>query len=146
MEKIKGEIAFTKDIVDRMEEELDMPREKIEANIDAMIRSMHVRSNEVDCGTMFLPFLGTMYFRVNTVHRLVERLENKGLKLSNVMTNLKNKVKLLRPMLEYWKDSEPQARIERIKNSYVNKGKSVKEIEEFQNKKYNEFKENQKYS
>jgi len=146
MEKIRGEIAFKQDVVDRMVEELGMPRDKVEKNLEAMILTMEERSMEPECGTMFLPHLGTMYFRVNTVHRVIEKIIANGRNFSKSMLKFKEKVELIRPMLQYWKDSEPQARIERIKNSYLNKGMSVKEIEEFQNKKYNEFKKDQEYS
>ena len=135
----KGEIAYTKDIVDRMEKELGIPREKIEANIKLLIKSMKVRSDEVECGTMYLSGLGTMYFRVNTVYRIIERLEGIGRKLSANMQNLKKKVFLLRPKLDFSRYNTPQLRIERTKNKYLNKKMDLKQVEEFQNRKYNEF-------
>lgn len=137
----KGEIAYKKDIVDRMEKELDMPREKIEATVELMIKAMKIRSDEVECGTMYLSGLGTMYFRINTVHRIIERLDRVGRKLSLNMQNLRKKVAILRPKIDYRRDMVPQARIERIKNSYVNLKKTPKQIEEFQNKQYERFKE-----
>ena len=141
----KGEIAYKSDIIDQMEKELDMSREKIEANVELMIRAMKVRSEEPECGTMYLTNLGTMYFRVNTAFRAVERAENGGKEMKPYMKLLKKKVEILKPLITK-RYGALQNRIERRVSTYVNKGLDMEGIEKFQNKKYNEFKERQKYS
>ena len=141
----KGEIAYKSDIIDQMEKELDMPREKIEANVELMLQAMKIRSEEPECGTMYLTNIGTMYFRVNTVFRAVERAEKGGKEMKPYMKLMKKKVELLQPLLDK-KYGALQRRIERRVSTYVNKGLDIEGIEKFQNKKYNEFKERQKYS
>ena len=139
MEK-NSEVAYTSDIIDIMMKELDMSREKVEANVNLLIRSMKVRSEEPECGSMYLTGVGTMYFRVSTAEAVVYKVEKSGNKMNEMVKKLQAKYKLLKPMLNFNKDSVPQLRMERIRNSYVNRGKTPKEIEEFQNKIYNEHK------
>jgi len=146
MESNQSSIAFTKDIARKLAKRMDMPVEKVEANIKTIMDVMAIKAEDPKRASMYLPKLGTMYFRVHYARKVVERLDRQGKKLSKFTQSIKDKMELHLPIVDYKRIGELQLKRLTHRSRRLNKGMSLKEIESFQNKKYNEFKKDQEYS
>ena len=144
--EIKGEIAFTADIIERMYEELDMPKERIKNNVALMLECIHKKSLEEDVGAMFISHIGTMYFKQAAASKYMKAvLEHDPDTKSKPFKQLVKKINKLKPIFESRKNKSPQLKRQIITNFRLTKRRSIKEVEEFQNKIYNEWK-SQKYN
>ena len=136
-----GETAFLKDIVSEVSEKTGYSKEKVEANYYALLDTIKQMTKEEDVSTIYIPFLGSMYF--------------KPLKFSHFFKNTKNRERNSLPeiheraekLIGELKGEGYHRHMKRSKlyNPHFTKFLDKKQLEEHQNKAYDKLKESQDY-
>lgn len=135
----EGDIAFTNDIAILVAAELGISKEKALAHIDFMAHWIKIIANNPQNLSIGLPGIGQLYININKVQKLhnhFSQLDNEELN-----TSWANRLENHRLRLEAFNNEFPdhegyhrQKKKSKFFNMWFNKGMSLKELENWQNK------------
>ena len=137
----KKEIVFTEDILREVAKENGWSYDKVNHVYKTTISYIHYLANKTPCLSIFIPKLGTLYLKYYNLKKELERLKTSK--------RLKEKYKVFlskkRAFDEYAKEALKHLLVRDIVhfgNHLINKCyytdcKKIREIEEFQNNRYN---------
>ena len=133
------EIAFTGDIASAVAEELGMPRESVMQHIDFMVHWIKEISKDPHNLSIYLPNVGYMYLNVGKVQKDFDHFSS--LPEADMKTSWINQLENHRIRLEEFNKQFPNLEVynrhkkrTKIMNNWFNKGMTLKELEEWQNK------------
>lgn len=136
----KKEIVFTDDILQEVSKENGWEYDKVRGVYDTTISYIHHLANKTDCLSIFIPKLGTLYLKYYNLKKELERLKTSKRLKERYKVYLSKK----RAFDNYVKTALEHLLIRDIVhfgNHLINKyyytdGKKIREIEEFQNNRY----------
>jgi hypothetical protein len=145
MEKTRKEIVYKGDILDVVATQMNLDRDVAEKQYKFMVKTLQKVLWDPEIGSLKLPHLGTLYFRVGKARNYLK-----------VGTPEKNYYKVVKKRVELIaEDREDPKRTNRnnihlippvtMVTNLVGK-RSLKEIEEFQNSYYERVKKNKDHS
>jgi len=133
----KSKIAFTEDILLQASTNLSVDKKIVEDVYSSIVAYIHHLSTNTDTVAIFVPNLGTMYMKASYISKMIEKYKGKNLSKYEIY---KNKIKNISNHANaYISDSKFHKKSRhfdknKLNNYYYNNGKSITEIEEFQNK------------
>lgn len=136
-----GEVAFSRDIIAEVAEKTGYSKEKVEANYHALVDTIKKMTQEEDVSTIYVPFLGSMYF--------------KPLKFRHYLKNVRDRERSPIPAMEkrthkLIEDLGPEyhrhLKRSKMSNLFLNRAMKKKQLEEHQNKAYDKLKESKDHS
>lgn len=135
-----GETAFLKDIVAEVSEKTGYSKEKVEANYYALLDTIKQMTKEEDVSTIYIPFIGSMYFKPLKFRHYFKNVKEKE---RNSLPEIKRRADKLIEDLEgkYHRHMKKS----KMYNPYFTRFFSKKQLEEHQNKAYDKLKESQDY-
>lgn len=144
---MKKEVSFDDDIYKKVAERTGMSVKAVRTNAESIIHIINDMAKDPNVGGIILPKLGTMYFKLKKAERIRDVIRESDRGPNSFDGWLEKKIDNLNKSLE--KDGEGKSysrhkKYERISNIFLNKGLSLKEVEDLQNnykKSYDEGKE-----
>jgi hypothetical protein len=131
------DIAFTSDIAEIVAKELNMPKELIEDHVDFMVHWIKKLTMDPEVLTVNIPSVGRMYLNWTKVERDYTYYKDKEEELSKHKTKMigVNRKRLEKFGREFEGISGYNRHRKRSKlfSTYFSKGKSLRELEEWQN-------------
>ena len=133
-----SEIAFTRDIARSVAEELGMSVEAVESHIDFTVHWIKKLSKDPKNLNIYIPHVGSMYLNIGRVKNDYNHFSK--LDTEEMITSWLNQLEKHRIRLEEFQNQFPEGGYNRhkkrtkITSNWFNKGMSLKELEEWQNK------------
>lgn len=133
-----SEIAFTRDIARSVGEELGMSTEAVESHIDFMVHWIKEITKTPTNLNIYVPNIGALYLNVGRVKNDYDHFSN--LDTEQMITSWVNKLEKNKARLEEFHNQFPSGGYNRhrkrtkITSNWFNKGMSLQELEEWQNK------------
>lgn len=132
------EVLYRKDVLKEVAKRLDMTDKEVEYNYKALVHVMKEMMADPEVATIIIPKIGKLSFKAAVVEHMQARYKEKDItpsarvsKLFEKLENLKRDPNMRRK--SYFRRSK-------INQYFYTKGLSKKEMEESQNKHYNEHK------
>ena len=135
---MKKEVSFSSDIYKKVADKLDCTPEFVEENYKAILKILNGMAKDPEVGSIGLPGLGRMYFKMFHARNVANTIENRYPD-TPIIKVLRDKADMIEKEVEGEIYSKHKKR-NRISNFFYTKKKSFQELEEFQNKVYNEQK------
>lgn len=140
-----SDIMLTKELINKTARELGVHKKVVSYLYDFMVEYIHKQTNATDCCSFFLPHLGTMYVKADFIDDFIQDKIKDLEKNPNNIAAKKSKIAYehkKRALKFYVQNSgRPLSssfhhRRENIKKWYFNKGKSIEEMQDIQNRVY----------
>lgn len=137
--KSDKQISYSSDIIRDATKELGISEDKVKHALEFTIFYIKKLTSIPEVFSIYIPELGQMYLNASYLKHQIgylgEILKKKGVLSDNQKTNLQNaenRLKLLNEALS--PGYSPHKKRLKFRNMYFTKGKTVKELEELQNK------------
>jgi hypothetical protein len=134
---LNKEISFTEDICRLVSEETGEPKEKVMHHIEFLVHWIKTLSNSPDVLNIRIPHVGYLYLNISKTKRAVDYFSN----IKGLNDNWKPLLELNRKRLQNFSNQfegvnghNRHKKKSKITNKYFTKGKSLKELEDWQNK------------
>lgn len=134
-----SKIAFTTDVVDQVAKELKISKEKVEHVYEAMMKYLKYLTLETNVVAIFIPSLGTLHIKMKHILDRIKFFKDKPDKQQQ-LSIFESKKERINKYVEKIKDHPKFVTLRHFEYSLVNKifynnGKTIEEIEKFQNSK-----------
>lgn len=136
-----GEVAFKRDIISEVAERTGYSKEKVEANYLALLDTIKQMTKEEDVSTIYLPYIGSLYFKPLKFKHYFENVKDKEKEPGKTV---KRRADALAEDIGLW-DYHRHMKRSKLSNLYFTKGMKKEELEKHQNKAYDKLKESQDY-
>lgn len=130
-----GDVYFKQDIVEEMAKKTGYSKDKCLKNIEFIIYRLRKISKDPDVASIYLPNLGTVYFKSSYARHEIKRQSRK-----RVNENLKEKCKNIEKLDKKKKYIKHIAK-SRYKNNFFNKGYNTYRKQKHQNQDYDGYKQ-----
>ena len=132
----ESKITFTKDVIKQVSKELNIEKKKIAEVYDSMMSYLHYLINETDSVAIFIKNLGTLHVKVGYIYERIKQY--KYSKNENKLKIFNKKIEILNDFFKNYYDNKFRVKPRhldkfKINSLFYNNGKSISEIEEFQN-------------
>ena len=132
----ESKITFTKDVIKQVSKELNIDEKKLAEVYDSMMSYLHYLINETDSVAIFIKNLGTLHVKVGYIYERIKQY--KYSKNENKLKIFNKKIEILNDFFKNYYDNKFRVKPRhldkfKINSLFYNNGKSVSEIEEFQN-------------
>jgi hypothetical protein len=132
-----SDIAYTKDIAESVANELGLSRQFVEDHIDFIVHWVKKLTQDPDVLTINIPSVGRLYLNWNKVYKYYNNQKNSedDLKSSRLIAFNLNEKKLesFDKVFGDKKGYNRHRKRSKFSSTYFNKGKSLRELEEWQN-------------
>jgi hypothetical protein len=134
-----SEIAFTKDIAELVAEELGISKEKVLSHIDFMAHWIKTITEDPENLNVYIPHVGYMYLNVSKVQKDYDHFSN--LEPDKMKPSWVSKLDNQRVRLDKFNKQFPNLdsynrhkKKSKFTNNWFNKGMTLQQLEEWQNK------------
>ena len=135
---MKGDIAYSSDIIKETAKELGIPEEKVQHVLEFLIFYLKKLATSADVFAIYLPELGQIYQSIAYLKSTLILFRKKKLlseSEENRVEKISEKIEKMESLIE--KGYSPHKKRSKLRNNYFSTGKSLKELESMQNG-YNE--------